>query len=175
MRSAKNIFALGVISGVLVLLLVVSAYFVGGIAPVATASTPMPFEEFFAKAALHARLNRETLGTVPIPADEPNYQAGMKVYRENCAVCHGRPGQPLSAIAAGLFPKPPALFKGKGVTDDSPGETYWKVINGIRLTGMPGFRGSLSETQAWQVSLLLANADKLPPPVRSALSAPPEN
>jgi len=24
-----------------------------------------------------------------------------------------------------------------GVSDDEPGETYWKVANGIRLTGMP--------------------------------------
>jgi len=26
-------------------------------------------------------------------------------------------------------------FKGKGVTDDPAGVTYWKVANGIRLTG----------------------------------------
>jgi mono/diheme cytochrome c family protein len=47
-----------------------------------------------------------------------------------------------------------------GVTDDPPGETDWKVYNGIRLTGMPAFNQVLTETQMWQVSLLLANADK---------------
>ena len=26
-----------------------------------------------------------------------------------------------------MFPTPPHLFKGHGVTDDPPGETYWKV------------------------------------------------
>ena len=137
----------------------------------------MPFEDFFAKAALHARISREMPKTVPIPIDESNYSAGAKIYLDNCAVCHGLPGQPLSAIATGLFPKPPALFNGKGVTDDDPGETYWKVVNGIRLTGMPGFRGSLSETQAWQVSILLANADKLPASVKSSLlpAAEPRN
>src|SRR5262245_53619158 len=51
-----------------------------------------------------------------------------------------------------MFPKPPHLFRGKGVTDDEPGETYWKVANGIRLTGMPAFKNSLSETEMWQVS-----------------------
>jgi len=50
------------------------------------------------------------------------------------------------------------------------GETYWKVANGIRLTGMPAFGHTLSDTQMWQVSLLLKNADKeLPDPVTRIL------
>jgi mono/diheme cytochrome c family protein len=78
----------------------------------------------------------------------------------------------MTAIAKGMFPKPPELMEGKGVTDDTPGETYWKVVHGIRLTGMPGFKGNLSDTQAWQVSILLANADHLPASVKAALSNP---
>jgi mono/diheme cytochrome c family protein len=58
------------------------------------------------------------------------------------------------------------------VTDDPPGETYWKAANGIRLTGMPAYKGSLSDTQLWQVSLMLANADKLPPPAKAAVGEP---
>jgi hypothetical protein len=64
------------------------------------------------------------------------------------------------------------LFKGHGVTDDPVGETYWKISNGIRLTGMPAYTNSLSQTETWQVSLLLANADKLPQRIRSALEEP---
>ncbi len=56
-----------------------------------------------------------------------------------------------------------------GVSDDPPGETFWKVSNGIRLTGMPAFKNILSETQIWQVSLLLANADKPLPPEALAI------
>jgi mono/diheme cytochrome c family protein len=52
------------------------------------------------------------------------------------------------------------------VSDDEAGETYWKVANGIRLTGMPAFSKVLSDTEMWQVSLLLKNADKeMPDPV----------
>jgi mono/diheme cytochrome c family protein len=91
---------------------------------------------------------------------------------EQCAVCHGVPGKDQSAIAKGEFPRPPHLFKGKGVTDDEPGETYWKVANGIRLTGMPGFNQQLSATEMWQVSLLLANADKLPEAAKAVLANP---
>ena len=68
-----------------------------------------------------------------------------------------------------MFPKPPHLLKGKGVTDDPPGETYWKVAHGIRLSAMPSYRKSLTEEQMWQVSLLLANADKLPPEVEPTI------
>jgi len=71
-----------------------------------------------------------------------------------------------------MYPHPPKLLEGKGVTDDEPGESYLKVANGIRLTGMPGFRPALSETQMWQVSLLVANADKLPKLVHDTLSVP---
>jgi len=160
---------IGLIIGLIVVPLCVLLYFVTGSAPVATAAPAMPFEKMLADAALHARLGKEMPKTVPVPADESNFLAGANVYREDCAVCHGIPGGTPTAIARGMFPKPPKLLEGKGVTDDSPGETYWKVENGIRLSGMPSFSDSLSQTQMWQVSLLLANADKLPDSVKSAL------
>jgi len=168
-------FVLGAVTGVVVLAAAVALYFMTGIAPVATASAPMPMEHFFAKAALHSRIEREMPKSVPITADETDYLEGARVYREDCAVCHSLPGVPQSAISKGLFPEAPQLFKGKGVTDDEPGETYWKVVNGIRLTGMPGFRQSLSERQAWEVTLLLVHADALPASVQSVLTAPAQS
>jgi hypothetical protein len=71
-----------------------------------------------------------------------------------------------------MFPRPPQLFRGKGVTDDEPGETYWKVANGIRLTGMPAFKQQLNDTQMWQLSLLLTNADKISEAVKQELKPP---
>jgi thiosulfate dehydrogenase len=148
------------------------AYFHFGFAPVATAAPPMPFERALAHMALDARIAKAGVAQSPIPVSEPNLLAGVQVYREQCAVCHGLTGQPETAIAKGMFPRPPQLFEGHGVTDDPAGETYWKAANGIRLTGMPGFMGSLSDTQLWQVSLMLANADKLPASVKAAVSKP---
>ena len=143
-----------------------------GLAPVATASAPLPFEKLITRIALNARVNKEAPKSSPVPASDEVYTAGAHIYRNNCAVCHGLPGRDQTAIAKGEFPKPPELFKGKGVTDDLAGVTYWKVANGIRLTGMPGFNGSLSSEQMWQVSLLLANADKLPATARRILQEP---
>ena len=143
-----------------------------GLEPVATASAPLPFEKLITGIALNARVKKEAPKSSPIPASDQLYAAGAQIYRDNCAVCHGLPGRDQTAIAKGEFPKPPELFKGKGVTDNPAGVTYWKVANGIRLTGMPGFSGSLSSEQMWQVSLLLSNADKLPASVQTALQEP---
>ena len=165
-------FGFGFILGLIVIPLGVYYYFVSGSAPVGATAQAMPFEKTLAKKALHARVEKELPKTVPIAADESTYAAGVPVYRENCAVCHGLPGQPESRLSRGMFPYPPQLFKGKGVSDDPAGETYWKVTNGIPLTGMPSFKGTLADTQVWQVSLLLANSDKLPQAVKDKLSTP---
>ncbi len=166
-------FLLGVFVTAAAMAAVVFVYFTQGYAPVATAAPAMPFEEMLARTALHARLRKEMPKATPVEASEANYMAGAGLYLENCAVCHGVPGKPETAIARGEFPRPPQLFKGHGVTDDPPAETFWKTANGIRLTGMPGFDKSLTETQIWQISLLLANADKLPPAVGALLAGQP--
>lgn len=163
-------FIAGVVITILVACAVIYVYFATGMAPVATSAQAMPFEKKLANMALHARVEKEMPHQAPIQADENNLEAGAKIYVEHCSVCHGLPGKEQTAIAEGEFPKPPNLFKGKGVTDDEPGETYWKVANGIRLTGMPAFDKHLSTTEMWQVSLLLANANKLPAPVMAILN-----
>ena len=164
-------FLFGLILGVVLLPVVVYFYFSTGRAPVATSAPPMAFERTLARMALHARLDKEMPQTVPIAPEEAAYTAGAQIYKEHCAVCHGLPRQPQTAIASGMFPNPPKLMEGKGVTGDPAGETYWKVSGGIRMTGMPGFEKTLSPTQMWQVSLLCANADKLSPAVKQTLSA----
>ncbi len=81
------------------------------------------------------------------------------------------PGEPKGAIQMGMYPAPPQLFHGTGVTDDDAWESYWKVENGIRMSGMPGFKGQLTETQIWQVAVLVKNADKITEPVKKELAA----
>jgi len=163
-------FILGVLATVMVGAAIIYIYFDRGYAPVGTAAQAMPFEKRLARMALDARVQKEAPHQVPIPTDEANFTAGAKIYVEHCAVCHGLPGKEQSAIAQGEFPKPPHLFKGKGVTDDPPGETYWKAANGTRMTGMPAFNKNLSPAELWEVSLLLANADKLPASVMAILN-----
>jgi thiosulfate dehydrogenase len=163
--------AIGIVLGVLLVFAGIWFYFTTGRAPVATADPPMPFEKKLAHAALNAHLKKQPHAEPGVPADETNYLAGAEVYKQNCAVCHGLPGELETAIARGMYPKPPEFFHGTGVTDDPVSETFWKAENGIRLTGMPGFKGRLTDKQLWQVSQLLANADKIPASVKAALAS----
>ena len=165
-------FIVGLVLGLVLVPFGAYLYFTGGSAPVATSDSDMPFEHFFAKRALHARIAKDMPKNVPIQPNEVNCVAGAELYKQHCAACHGLPLTPKTAIASGMYPKPPLLLEGKGVTDDEAGESYWKIFNGIRLSGMPGFNKSLSETQMWQMAILLANADKLPPSAKAALVAP---
>jgi len=166
-------FLVGIAVGILLVVVGLYFYFATGRAPVATKGPEMPFEHKLAHMALDAYLNKKPHPNSPVPADETNFLAGAKVYMDNCAVCHGVPAEPKTVIAAGMYPPPPQLFHGVGVTDDEPWETYWKVYGGIRMTGMPGFGDRLSETQMWQVSVLLKNADKISPAVKAQLVSSP--
>jgi thiosulfate dehydrogenase len=165
-------FIFGVLIGLILLPIGVYFYFASGHVPTAVSGRPMPFEKKLAKMGLNSALERQAPRSTPFQPTEADYTAGAWTYRENCAVCHGLPNQAKSTIAKGMYPEPPQLWKGKGVTDDPVGETYWKVDNGIRLTGMPGYKKTLDDHQIWQVSWLLANGDKLPASVTEILNRP---
>jgi thiosulfate dehydrogenase len=46
------------------------------------------------------------------------------------------------------------------------------VKNGILFCALPSLNHKLSDSEIWQVSLLLRNADKLPASVRDSLPQP---
>ena len=166
----------GIILGLILVPVAVLAWIHFGSVPVAVADPPFPHESSIAGAALNARIDRELIATPPIQVNGENLVAGAQVYRDQCAACHGYHDKP-SSFGAHMYPAAPPLWEMHhhgsetmmGVTDDPPGETYWKVVNGIRLTGMPSYKEVLSDTQMWQVSLLLANADKPLPPAALAI------
>jgi mono/diheme cytochrome c family protein len=161
-------FLVGVIVGI-ALAVGGAYYYLTREMPVATKGGPVPLERFLAGKALEHAMGTHSRDAPPMPASEANLLAGVNVYRTNCDGCHGLPQQKPPAVAKGMYPRPPQLFSGDGVTDDPPGETHWKVANGIRLSGMPGFAGNLSDDEMWQVTLLLAHAKELPDRVRRAL------
>ncbi len=165
-------FVAGLVVGVLAVLAAEYLFLTrGGMPAAARNAKPLPLERLLTGKALDVAMAKEADRPSPLPADEANLAAGAKVYREECRMCHGELGvKERTPAAEGMFPRPPRLLPpGKGVTDDPVGETYWKVKNGIRLTGMPSFEGALPDAALWQVSLLLKNADRLPEPVARAL------
>ena len=175
--NAKRIAEDVLIAILAIVLLVfgVTMYLKYGHPPVAVADNPFPMERQIVSIPLHARINDE-LKTPPIPTSEAVFISGAKTYVEECAVCHGTPGND-SIYAKSMYPAPPQLWKKHGnsgivgVSDDEPGETYWVIANGIRLTGMPSFKNDLDDQKIWQIALLLHKADKpMPPSVAKLLS-----
>jgi thiosulfate dehydrogenase len=163
-------FPAGFLIGLLVLPIIAAVYFLGGFVPVAATDNPMPFEKRIANDSLHARLRREAPKRDISSFTTADLVAGARVYQKDCAYCHGLPKQPAPAVANGMYPHAPQLFTPDGtVTDDPVGVTFWKVQNGIRLTGMPSFKAALTDQESWQVSAIPALADKLPAEVLDAL------
>ena len=167
-------FVLGFLFGIVFLIAGVFAYLRFGQPPVATADHPFPFEAAIVQVPLNARIDSQ-LQQPPFGTSEDVYEAGATVYKQQCASCHGSPGADVP-FAKAMYPVAPQLWKKHahgnvvGVSDDEPGETFWKVKNGIRLSGMPAFGHVLSADEMWDVSLLLKNADQqLPDPVTAIL------
>jgi thiosulfate dehydrogenase len=160
---------LGVVIGIVLVPLAALMYLKYGRPPVAVADKPIPFERQIIHIPLNARIEYEQVTNPPVQANEDTFVAGAHIYAQECAVCHGYHGQ-ASRFGIKMYPTAPPLWEKHGnsdvvgVSDDPLGETYWKVENGIRLTGMPAFKGTLTPAQMWQVSTLLANANKPLPP-----------
>jgi thiosulfate dehydrogenase len=157
-------------------------YLRSGHVPVAASASPLPFERFFARLAMHATLARELPKEAAGPPTEPELVSGAQIYRQYCGVCHGLPNEPPSAIAKGMYPHPPQFFHSRPLPAYNPEQpyraaspkVYWKVKNGVRLTGMPGFQDSFTEQQLRQVSQFVSNARNLPPGVVAVLECNPE-
>jgi thiosulfate dehydrogenase len=156
-------FVLGVVATFVALALFAYLGIVAGVIPANADAKPSKLERWMASRSLHAALAREAPTTPnPVPLNDENLIAGIKLYAANCAICHGAADAQPSHIARGLYQKPPQLAK-DGVEDDPEGVTFWKINHGIRLTGMPSFGQSLNDTQMWQLALFLKHMDSLPP------------
>jgi thiosulfate dehydrogenase len=167
-------FLLGILFTVAAILGGGWAYLHFGHPPVAVADRAFPMEAEIVHAPLGARIERE-IQQPPFGTSEDVFEAGAKIYATSCAECHGSPGHD-APYAKWMYPQAPQLWKKHarnavvGVSDDEPGETYWKIRNGIRLTGMPSFQHLYTDAQMWDVALLLKNADQpLPDPVMHLL------
>jgi len=172
--GASKVF-LGFVLGLIAVAATAFVYLRFGALPVAVADKAFPLEEQIVRLPLHGRIDKEKRDA-PFGTSEDVFEGGAKVYKAQCASCHGVPGKDV-AFAKHMYPSAPQLWKKHprggvvGVSDDEVGETYWRVANGIRLTGMPAYNKVLSDTEMWQVSLLLKNADKeLPQPVADILA-----
>ena len=166
-------FFVGVIITILAGAACVYVILAKGVIPAGADSGPVPLEKWAARLSLHATLSQEAPNTPnPVQLTDANLIAGIQLYGQHCAICHGTADGNASAspVAKGEYPKPPQLAT-HGVEDDPEGATYWKINHGIRWTGMPAWGSTLSEQQMWTLALFLKHMDKLSPAAQQAWQA----
>jgi mono/diheme cytochrome c family protein len=77
----------------------------------------------------------------PLEKDPEAIAAGMNLFQQHCAECHGRGGQGAK--------KGPSL-RVPQVQDSPPGAIFWLLTNGVVRRGMPVW-SKLPEPQRWQL------------------------
>jgi len=88
-------------------------------------------------------------------------RAGFCTYETHCVACHGAPAIAREQWVSGLEPSPPYLLD--ATSHWSSAELFWIVKHGIKMTGMPSWRDSMSDRQVWDVVAFLEAMRQLPP------------
>jgi thiosulfate dehydrogenase len=189
-------FIIGIIAGIVWVPVLFVVYLASGLAPTAATDKPLPGEEWLANTALSKRMQKEAPVRDLSTMTTADLIAGADIYKKDCAVCHGLPDQPTPVIANGMFPPAPQLMRtpprrpgappqmggpggpaGPGRGRGGPGRgssgDFWRVRNGIRLTGMPSFENSLTDNQIWQVVAMINSRRNMPPEVKADLLSEP--
>jgi mono/diheme cytochrome c family protein len=92
----------------------------------------------------------------PDLSDQTKVVGGTEHYAAHCASCHGAPGVPRGETAEGLYPKPADLTH--AAQRYTPGELFWILKNGIKMSGMPSWSDH-SDEELWGTVAFL---EKLP-------------
>lgn len=109
--------------------------------------------------------------TPPFGTSEDVFEAGAHLYAARCASCHGTPHSdaPMTAPDTQLWRSGHHLLASR-----TPSELYTSIAAGSPAKGMPAYATALTDTQIWQLALLLRSSGQdLPDPVIAILNNPP--
>jgi mono/diheme cytochrome c family protein len=85
--------------------------------------------------------------TNPLRADAAS--AGAKIFKANCAACHGDTGHGDGPAGAALAPAPKNLAELQTQSGDD--YLFWRISAGKDGTAMVSWQGILTDEQIWQV------------------------
>jgi mono/diheme cytochrome c family protein len=125
---------------IFVLLLVVAVAAPLGWWPVSATAAPPRWESAFGQAVLQGSLSpRARELTNPIQPSGEVLSTGLKIFKMNCAGCHGSPGQPSQWGTRNFYPRVPQL------ADNPPHlsapQMFVAINDGIRYSGMGAWNG----------------------------------
>ncbi len=86
--------------------------------------------------------------TNPLKGNDDAVKAGKKLYRQQCAICHGDTGKGDGVAGMTLNPRP-ASFLSERVQNESDGAIFWKMTNGN--PPMAAYKDIFTEEQRWQL------------------------
>ena len=109
--------------------------------------------------------------TNPVAAAPDALTQARRTYNSRCAVCHGPDGKAKVATGERMFPRA-ADLTGAGVQGKSDGALFWVLENGYPHTGMPGWKGLLSDQELWQLVTLIRAMPQGMPQVAAETATP---
>ena len=110
--------------------------------------------------------------TNPLAATDEVVSQGQEVFLGSCAQCHGADGRGDGEIGRNMAP--PAMdLSSSHVQHWSDSELFWIIQNGVRLTGMPAWKSSLSENDTWKLALFIHNLSRFDA-ISSSGAVPPQ-
>ncbi len=92
----------------------------------------------------------------PVERSEASVVSGSDLFYQNCRQCHGDGGLGDGPLA-GSLPTPPANFR-VHVPFHADGVLFTWITDGIRGTGMPAWKSTLSEQERWDLVNFLRNS-----------------
>jgi mono/diheme cytochrome c family protein len=130
-------------------------------------ATPPAWEQALARMAVRASVARRAPRTPnPLRSSPDVLLAGVKVYRDACAGCHGGPSRPSEWGNADFYPRVPQFARTPPRKPDW--QLHWIVMHGVRYSGMGAWVGQLPDSTIWQVVTFLSRLDSLPAAVDTA-------
>ncbi len=140
--------------------------------PVRATSPPSGIESAIAGHALRTALARGARNLVnPLAASDSTLLAGMKIYRDDCAGCHGDVRHPSHWGNSNFYPRVPQFADAP--PELTTPELFLAIQHGIRYSGMGAWDGELSTADMWRVAMFLGQLRSLPPAVAEAWNKPP--
>ena len=86
----------------------------------------------------------------PLPANGEVIKQGREIYVQSCAICHGADGHAVTGLGRAMYP--PAMdLTSPHVQNWTDAELSWIIQNGVRLTGMPSWKATISEEDTWKL------------------------
>lgn len=87
----------------------------------------------------------------PSPDTPDTVKTGAEHFQHHCGVCHGLDGQNTGVPFADKTSPRIANLASARVQKYTDGQLKWIIDNGIRFSGMPGWRGILEDDESWAI------------------------